>query len=298
LFRHTVPVRISTAALREATKDQLVAAINQEANKITTMNATIDISASVGGPRKGKATDYPEMKGYLLVKRPEDLRLVGLVPIVRTTAFDMVSNGTQFKLSIPAKSKFIVGSNNVVRQSTNPLENLRPQIIWDSLLLEPIDPKKEIVVLEGGFEQVIDVKTHKPVTQPNYVLDVIRQGEEGPYLSRKIYFSRTDLLPHQQTTFERSGTIATESHYDKFQNFDSLQFPSKIEIVRPREEYTINISIDKLKVNVPLTADQFALTQPSGSQLVNVDELPSTGLRAQDGRGANPRHKQQEQQPQ
>ncbi len=42
------------------------------------------------------------------------LRMIGLFPIVRNKAFDMVSDGDRFKLSIPARNKFYVGHNEVI----------------------------------------------------------------------------------------------------------------------------------------------------------------------------------------
>ena len=65
--------------------------------------------SSVGGEKKGKVTDYEEIRGYILVRKPDMLRMIGLFPIVRNKAFDMVSEGDEFKLSIPAKNKFYVG---------------------------------------------------------------------------------------------------------------------------------------------------------------------------------------------
>ena len=35
------------------------------------------------------------------------LHMIGLMPIVRTTAFDMVSDGQDFKLWIPPKNRFV-----------------------------------------------------------------------------------------------------------------------------------------------------------------------------------------------
>src|SRR5258706_4074718 len=99
--------------LREATKEELVAKINAEAAKIKTLNATVDIAASVGGEKKGKVTDYQDIKGYMLVREPDQLRLIGLFPVVRNKAFDMVSDGTTFKLSIPARARFILGTTKV-----------------------------------------------------------------------------------------------------------------------------------------------------------------------------------------
>ena len=69
----------------------------------------------MGGEKKGKVTDYQEIRGYILVRKPDMLRMIGLFPIVRNTAFDMVSDGDRFKLSVPAKNKFYVGSAEVTQ---------------------------------------------------------------------------------------------------------------------------------------------------------------------------------------
>ncbi len=149
LFRsHRAQVLLSNAPLQTATLEQLVSTINTQANKIQTLNSTADIAASSGGSKKGKITEYKEVKGYILVRRPNMLRMIGLLPIVRNRAFDMVSDGTSFKLWVPPANKFVIGSNNVVHPSQKPLENLRPQHIYDALLLHPIDPEHDIAVLE------------------------------------------------------------------------------------------------------------------------------------------------------
>lgn len=280
---HRVTPRLGTATLKEATKDQLVSIINTEAAKIQTLNATVDISAEVGGAKKGKVTDYQDIRGYLLVREPEMLRLIGLFPVVRNTAFDMVSDGTAFKLSIPVQRKFIVGTNQNIQPTTASLENLRPQAIFDALLLHVIDPRTEIAVLESGTEQVIDPKTHKTAEEPDYMVTVIRKGQEGWYLNRKIVFSRVDLLPHRQIVYDKQGNIATDAHYEHFENFNGVNFPATIQIIRPQEEYSIILTIVKMTVNQPLRDDQFALQQPPGSTLIDLDKQQSIGLRASDG---------------
>ena len=56
------------------------------------------------------------------------LHMVGLMPIVRTTAFDMVSDGQDFKLWIPPKNRFVIGKNEVQTPNADqPMENIRPQ---------------------------------------------------------------------------------------------------------------------------------------------------------------------------
>ena len=89
---------LSTAKLQTATQQELIDRLNQDAAPIQSLNATVDIATSVGGEKRGKITDYKEIRGYILVRKPNMLRMIGLYPIVRNKAFDMVSDGQQFKL--------------------------------------------------------------------------------------------------------------------------------------------------------------------------------------------------------
>jgi len=294
---HKVAPRLGAATLHEATKEDLIERINLEAGKIKTLSATVDISAEVGGARKGKVTQYEDIKGYLLVREPDQLRLIGLFPLVRNKAFDMVSGGNEFQLSVPAQNKFIVGRNDVMQPATSSLENLRPQAIFDALLLHVIDPKDEIAVLESGTEDVIDPRTKKVSAEPDYMVDIVRKGQEGWYLSRKIVFSRVDLQPHRQIVYDKAGNVATDARYENFQTFDNLNFPTTIQILRPQEEYSIVLVIEKLQANLPLKDDQFALQQPPGSTLIRLDQGEKTGLRAGDGQAQPPAKSKKPKQP-
>jgi hypothetical protein len=121
LFRsHKVERQMSTAPLKSATQQELIDFIDSQAARIRTMQATVDIGASVGGEKKGRITDYQEIRGYVLARKPAMLRMIGLMPIVRNKAFDMVSDGQEFKLWIPPKNRFIVGHNEIVRPSPAP----------------------------------------------------------------------------------------------------------------------------------------------------------------------------------
>jgi outer membrane lipoprotein-sorting protein len=273
---HPVKMRTSTAVLREATLEQLVENINSNASKLRTLKATVDIDSSVLEQKKDKVTDNPQIAGYILMRKPEMLRMIGLVPVVHNHMFDMVSNGQRFELAIPVRNKFIVGSDRQpAKPSPQPMENLRPQHISDALLLKPIDAEKEIAVLEHTTEIVKDPKTHKDAEQGAYTLLIIDRDGGGAYLSRKIVFSRTDLLPHEQYIYDRQGRLLTYAHYENFAAKAGIMLPGIISIQRPIEGYGITLSMVKLDVNVPLTDDQFVLTQPAGSQFINLDTQSS-----------------------
>lgn len=277
---HPVKMRTSTAALRDATLDQLVEIINQNADKLKTLKATaVDIDSSVLEQKKDKVVDNPQFAGLILVRKPEMLRMRVFVPLVHNIMVDMVSNGRTFELAIPPRSQFIVGSNKQpVKPSPRPIYNLRPQHISDALLLKPIDPAREIAVLESTTEIVKDPKSHKDAEQLAYTLVIIDKDDAGYYLSRKIIFSRTDLLPHEQHIYDRQGQLVTHALYENYSEYSGIMFPAIVSIQRPIEGYAITLSIVKMDVNVPLTDEQFVLTQPPGSQLINVDTQAAAAI--------------------
>src|ERR1700735_3667232 len=140
LFR-TRPVEetYSHTPLKETTQAGLIDSINQQAQKIQSLQATVDMDTSAGGAKKGHVTDYKEIRGYVLARKPAMLHMIGLLPIVRTRAFDMVSDGQEFKLWIPPKNRFVVGRNDVqVDNPDQPMENIRPQNIYDALLIHSV----------------------------------------------------------------------------------------------------------------------------------------------------------------
>jgi outer membrane lipoprotein-sorting protein len=264
-------------SLRDASQSQLVDIINQQAEKIQSLQATVDIDTSVGGAKKGQVTDYKEIRGYVLARKPEMMHMIGLLPIVRTTAFDMVSDGQQFKLWIPPKNRFVIGSNEVKsRDPDHPMENVRPKDIYDALLIRRISDG-EIPVREESVQVFHDSKGH-PVLQDDYEVIVIRRKSDSEaVLSRKIIFSRVDLKPHRQYIYDEQGKLVTDARYANYQNYDGVEFPSRIEIFMPQEEYDITLNVLKMEMNKPLRDDQFALEQPPGAEVIRLDRAqPST----------------------
>ena len=271
LFRsRTIHRQQSTAPLKAASEAELIDYINQQAANIQSMQATVDIDTSV--EKHGKNKDYPEIYGYVLARKPAMLRVVGLMPVVHTCcAVDMVSNGQNFKLSIPPENRFVVGRNDVpTPDAKNPLENLRPQHIYDALLLRETNPPTESVEMQNGVEFVDGPNGHE-MEQPDYEIDISGKNDRGvPSLSRKIVFSRTDLLPHRQIVYDRDGNLATDTRYEGYKDYNGVNFPSQIEVRRPH--YVIVLHVVKLQLNKVLTNDQFELKQPPGALVIDLNQ--------------------------
>ena len=273
-----IEVQQSSAKLLTASFDELVMRINTAAEQVRSLNAAVNIDTSVGGEKKGQVTDYKQISGYILLRRPGMIRMIGLFPIVRNKAFDMVSDGTEFKLYIPVTNKFYVGHNDVVIPGGNPMENLRPQTIYDALLLHAIEPDKDIAVLENDSQTVVDAKNQETgeAGQLTLWMSSAKIQTESTSCIGRLCCDRTDLIPDTQIFYDKQGNVATEARYQVYKDFNGIQFPTIIQIKRPQEEYTIQLTILKLTLNEPLKDDQFALEQPSGTQQINLD------LRAKD----------------
>ena len=138
-----VPNPGQSTPARDASLAELVTKINSWSDAIQTMTATIDLEPTAGSVYSGVIKEYHDVKGFILLKKPSTLRMLGQAPVVRTTIFDMVSDADQFRLYIPPKGKFIVGKTTFQHPAKNALENLRPQHILQALSVPPIDEEHE-----------------------------------------------------------------------------------------------------------------------------------------------------------
>ena len=258
-----------TGVVLNAEAEQLVVAVNQRYDQIKSLTATVDFAASVGGAHKGKQTDYTSVRGYILFRNPQMLRVIGLVPVLRTHAFDLASNGNNFTLLIPPKSRAIVGSNAVTTKAANPLENLRPGVFLDSILIRDISPDR-IVSLTNSSKTTLEARSKQLIETPQYDLTVLNPGRASasarmPQVAqplRVIHFSRADLMPTEQDIYNSDGDMETQVLYGPYQKFDGIMFPTTITINRTLEEYRITLSVVKVTFNQKLADDQFESKVP------------------------------------
>lgn len=250
---------------------QLVSNINKQYDSIQTLNATVEFQASVGGEQKGKITDYTSVKGFILLRKPEMLRVLGLLPVLNTRAFDLASDGSTFKLWIPHENKAIVGANTVGKPSAKPLENMRPYIFFDSLLIHEIGPN-DLLSLTADTKTLLDPKKKQLLLQPEYNLGVFRKDSDSSILvpQRVIHISRVDLLPSGEDIYDKDGNIQTQAVYGPYESYGDFRFPGSITIKRPLEEYQIVVTFQKVTVNQSLPDDQFHLDVPKGTQIQSL----------------------------
>ncbi|MGA2716471.1 MAG: hypothetical protein ABSG41_25535 [Bryobacteraceae bacterium] len=250
----------SAPTLLGATRDELNLRIAVLYNAINSFQATVDLTPSVGSVYTGQITEIKDVHAFVLFRKPADIRILGELPVVRTRAFDMVSDGNNFKLFLVSKNLFIEGSSDAPPTSKNKLENLRPDAFLSSMLIRPADPGTEIPVLEDATDE----------DNALYILHFFKQTPDGKWMiARNVWFDRLDLSIVRQKVLDPTGTgaIAGDTRYSKWQIYKGVMFPAHIDINRPVEGYGLVMDITDMKMNVPLTDDKFGLNQPEGSQL-------------------------------
>jgi len=249
-----------------ADRDTLIRVVVRQFEAVHNFNATVDMVPAQGSAEKNQITEYKDVRGYILFRRPADIRIIGLLPVVRNKAFDMVSNGTTFKLYLPTKNRFITGRNETTALSPNKMENLRPQQFLDALVVRPVDERSTKLLLENFTDE----------ENAFYILDEIREGADGQlHLLRTIWFNRIDLQLARQLIFDNAGNIVSDARYSMWKAYDNVPFPKHIEINWPREESAVVIDVVKMDINKGVSDDKFVLEQPEGTTLQVVGQGPT-----------------------
>ena len=215
------------------------------------------MAPSVGGVFGGKVTDYPTIQGFILFRRPDEIRVIGLDPVVHSTILDMVSTGNDFRVSIPSKSLFIEGANDAPAASKNKLENLRPVAFLNALLISPPKPS-EVPILEDASDETMSV----------YKLIFVERDGDDLRLVRSIYFDRYSLDISRQRTFDNAGHVASETKYSGWATHESARFPTLIDMARPQDGYELQLTVTDFKLNPPdITDEKFVLNPPPNAQV-------------------------------
>jgi hypothetical protein len=278
-YKHTriVEQTIAPDIVMNSSVDQLVKQLNTNFDAIRTLTASVTLAPSTGGGRAGKVTDYGPFKGYILMRKPHDLRVILQVPVFGGVGLDMVSDGTNFKLIIPHENKAMVGLDQAVTTpSKNPLYDLRPFIFYDAFFIPSVNDQQFVTLTQS--DRIVPSDTHKNQTleEPDYDLAVLHRAPSSSPANilgalRVVHYSRVTLLPYQQDIYDEKGRIVTSVLYSGYQRYGDINFPTQIDIHRPYDELELKVTITKLTPNTTLDDDQFNLQIPAGTTIQKMN---------------------------
>jgi len=274
--RAVPPAQIRPA--QQAAPEQLIAAYDEQARAVQSVNAAVEMSPVAGSAYSGLIEEYHDVGGFILAAQPGKIRIIGQAPVLAKNIFDMTSDGQVFRIFIPSKNKFLVGPTDLERPASKPIENLRPQHVLDALFWPEFPPSALVL-----FEEAEDSP------ERYYVLTLLRQSGAALEITRKIWFERADLRVSRMQIYGPGGRLDSDITYSDWQpaagagansaaaSTDAAGplFPRRIRIRRPQQDYELTVSVTRLTLNGEIPEDRFSLAQPPGTELVQLGEPTS-----------------------
>jgi len=263
-----IPANQRALPAKTAGLPELVQLLNSRAHDIETLNLSVVFELTGGSINSGEIANYQKTKGFILLKKPSLIRTIVLTFNVRVV--DMVSDGVDFKIDVPSKNKFIHGLNNQqFARGRDSSVQMRPQHIFQALVLDPLEWPAEAAPIAPEEDQE-GIKKF-------YILNILTRSSETQWsLSRKVWFDRFDLSIVRQKLFGGHGQVTSDITYREFKNFDSVSFPTKVNLKRPQEDYSLTIEVTKAKINGELSNEKFVLEKPPAAELVDLAQEGKT----------------------
>ncbi|MFQ5662411.1 MAG: hypothetical protein ACE5HL_01085 [Terriglobia bacterium] len=266
--------------LKTATLEELLTRLRQQAEAVVSINAVTELVPSTGSAYSGVIEQYHDVRAFVLAQRRpavggdngvpggsmRQIRLIGQAPVFRKNIFDMVADEERFHIFIPTKNKFIVGATRTARRSDNPIENLRPQHLFEALFLEAASPDSLHLLEENEFGG-----------RRYYGVSEIIPGDDGKMvLHRRWWFERSQLELVRVQRFDARGRLVADIHYDQWRTEEGVPYPHQIELARPQDDYRLRLIVKRLTLNQPIAPEKFQLERPPGVELVELQAEAGT----------------------
>ncbi len=255
--------------------------------RIRTMKSTVELRLSVvtdeqAGGGKGTAEDsdlrkvreFTEVRGFILIERPSKIRTIAELPVVKSKAFDMVSDGVEFKVHIPPKNRFLIGDAATNGRSKRRVDRVRPQHLLEAVLVDPPRESEPHRMLENVLYG----------DRAYQVVHLMSAGAEGKLrLSRKIWFDRGGFHIARMQAFDDEADLVTDAFYTEWGEAEGLPYPGMVFLSRPKDGYEVQLRIVKPGLNEELSDRSFELKAPKGVEIERIGDTAESPPGEADG---------------
>ncbi len=221
----------------------------------------------------GELEKYHTVRGYILLRRPDATHLVLLMPVTKSTLFDVLSIGDKLSVWFPRENKFYEGSNSarelVVEDPSGAKQFSIP--IRGTHIFDAIFPQSAVLDSPDvwvGLEEQSDARASY------YVLSFLKE-EQAPRIRilRKIWIERSGLTIARQQLFADEGQLVSDIAYSNDVKIEGFDLPLQIHIDRPVDGYMLDLKFRTWNINPrDLTDNAFELSPPPGAQIIHLKE--------------------------
>jgi outer membrane lipoprotein-sorting protein len=263
-----VPVSAKVLAAKTATLDELLSSLASYSEKITALSSgTLKVTYTSGKVESGKLQAYRSAPGYILLRRPDSLRLNIQYPVTKMSLAQLTSVGDPFLLWVTSKNEYFVGKNSMKEIEVQGYPDFRAK---PAHILEAILPHKVDLNEPGSY---LAMEEERDGSTKYYVLSLLK-GDGGQILHprRKLWIDRSVLAITRQETYDVAGRIVSDITYSQLTPVGELLLPLSVKIDRPLDDYSLDMQFKDWRVNPDLPPNSFEFTPPEGAQRVELKE--------------------------
>ncbi len=268
--RIEVPQKILQA--KTASLNELLEIINNYSGINDLTCSPIKLTLTLGKLESELLDKYKKARGYLLLSRPDSIRLVVQEPIIKTTIADLASVKDDFSIFDRHNNKFYMGKNSakelaIEDSPDSPEIPMRPKDLFEAILPKKMDLNSPGIHISKEEDMDAEAKY--------YVLSVIRFGTpRGVQILRRIWIERSRLEIARQRLFGEEGQIIGDISYSNMESRDGYSLPKVVYMNRPQDGYSLEIELnsDRCKINSGVKDEAFILEPPEGSEIIHLKE--------------------------
>jgi hypothetical protein len=239
-------------------------------------NVQAELIHSIRGSLIARLQDDPELGGQMINSRPfpamlsyrspASLRMTGVIPFTGRRSFDLASDGRSFRLLVPEEKvmRMIVGPVDALATSTNPRENIRPQMILGAIrwFSAKLATQAGAVHATGeGIERI----------------DVVLTTSTGGVVPAQLDFDLQNATLARLTIPDPEGKSAVVVDYADWQSIagsgngsHAVCFPRRMYAAQQEQKRRVELKFTSVEVNVAIAPAQFQLIPPPGVIITRV----------------------------
>ena len=248
------PVVEERPEYQEVSEEELLAWLAQSPASFHTLKATLDMevfSPEMKSPRR--------LDGLLALQPPDKIRLKAKGAFI-PDPFDLASDGETFLLHIKIEDR-----DDWYKGSVGELESLeefvlRPDRITEAFLMAPLVPQGP------GFDTTLEIYPEA------YIVSVIHRISGRMATLKRITVERVNLTLSEQVFFYEDGRAALVVSYGDYADIEDQVIPKEVSLFWPEEEFSLLLSLSRIKVNGELPEGIFTPKVPEGVETLKIGE--------------------------
>jgi len=258
-------------AARNADFEELIAIVNQYTEISDITNSGMRATLTRGKWESGLQEEYRSAPGYFLLRTPTSLHLVIQNPVIyKTVIFEAVSDGDEFSAWLRSENKIYKGRDSAKELVSDDLPDglpLRPSHVYGAILPAGID------LAEPGLRISLEESADKIAKY--YILSIYKEGTPPLiHAVRRIWIERSQLVISRIQSFDEGGLLTGDIEYHEMTQIDGFYLPSRIDIARPEDGYSLALEFTNgsWSVNPGLDDDSFVLPPREGAEVIELRE--------------------------